>query len=213
LQHRTPKTARAPHGRQRRIGNVCVYCGSNPGTDPVFAEAARTLGRSLAEAGVGLVYGGGGLGLMGEIARAAMDHGGRVTGIIPSFLTEKEHMMRGVDDLVVVEDMHQRKRLMFERSDAFVALPGGIGTLEELVEQLTWAQLGRHNKPIVLVNVAGFWTPFREFLEHVARKGFIRPDMAVNFITVEQAADVLPSILALAEPARREADAAVSEKF
>ena len=109
---------------------------------------------------VGLVYGGGSLGLMGELARSVLEHGGRVTGIIPGFLSEQERMLRDVDELIVVDDMHQRKKLMFDKSDAFVALPGGIGTLEELVEQLTWAQLGRHTKPIVLVDVDGFWAPF-----------------------------------------------------
>ena len=116
----------------------------------------------MAKDGIGLVYGGGGLGLMGEIAHSVLQHGGRVTGIIPAFLSEKERMLRDATELIVVDDMHERKKLMFDKSDAFVALPGGIGTLEELVEQLTWAQLGRHAKPIVLVNIDGFWSPLLE---------------------------------------------------
>ena len=128
----------------RRIANICVYCGSGPGLNPAYLQAANFLGHAMAERGIGLVYGGGSLGLMGEVARGVLAGGGRVTGIIPQFLSDKERMLREVQELIVVDDMHQRKKLMFERSDAFVALPGGIGTLEELVEQLTWAQLGRH---------------------------------------------------------------------
>jgi uncharacterized protein (TIGR00730 family) len=197
----------------RPIRNVCVYCGSSPGHDPAYAAAARSLGRFLAESGVGLVYGGGGLGLMGETARAVLAHGGQVTGIIPEFLSEKEHMLRDVTELIVVDDMHQRKKLMFDRSDAFVALPGGIGTLEELVEQLTWAQLGRHTKPIVLVNVEGFWAPFVTLLEHMKAEGFIRPEMAVRFLTADRAEDVLPTILANALPPAEGAAEKVREKF
>ena len=207
-----------PHNRQagarsRLIRNICVYCGSNAGTNPAYAEAARRLGRAVAEAGIGLVYGGGGLGLMGELARAAMAHGGRVTGIIPAFLTEKERMLRDADELVVVEDMHQRKRLMFDRSDAFVALPGGIGTLEELVEQLTWAQLGRHTKPIVLVNIDDFWAPLLQLLRHMRKAAFIRPDMDVPFATVEAAEQVVSTIRAAAKTQKEEITAAVREKF
>jgi uncharacterized protein (TIGR00730 family) len=210
MQQRVRKSSRA---KARRIRNVCVYCGSNVGADPAYAEAARTLARHMSEAGIGLVYGGGGLGLMGEIARAMLDNGGRVTGIIPGFLSQKEHMLRDADELIVVEDMHQRKRLMFEKSDAFVALPGGIGTLEELVEQLTWAQLGRHAKPVVLVNIENFWGPFLELLRHMREEGFIRADMEVHPLVVERAADVVPAILAAGAPPREVADAAVSEKF
>jgi uncharacterized protein (TIGR00730 family) len=138
------------------------------------------------DAGIGLVYGGGGLGLMGELARAVLAHGGRVTGIIPAFLSKRERMLRDVTELIVVDDMHQRKKLMFDKSDAFVALPGGIGTLEELVEQLTWAQLGRHTKPIVLVNIDSFWEPLLALLRHMSEEAFIRPDMDVRFATVER---------------------------
>jgi uncharacterized protein (TIGR00730 family) len=197
----------------RPIRNVCVYCGSSPGLNPAYAATARSLGRVLAASGVGLVYGGGGLGLMGETAKAVLAHGGRVTGIIPEFLSERERMLRDVTELVVVEDMHERKKLMFDKSDAFVALPGGIGTLEELVEQLTWAQLGRHTKPIVLLNAIGFWAPFLALLGHMRTEGFIRPELAVPLLTVDKPEDVLPTILANALPPAEGAAEAVQEKF
>src|SRR5262249_30812546 len=148
-----------------------------------------------------------------ETARTVLAHGGRVTGIIPEFLAEKERMLLDATELNVVKDMHDRKRLMFDKADAFVALPGGIGTLEELVEQLTWAQLGRHNKPIVLVDIGGFWSPLVELLAHLRREGFIRRDRAVRLRTVDRAEDVLDAVRAAAEPVRRAADAVVVEKF
>jgi uncharacterized protein (TIGR00730 family) len=203
-------------GRQARHGarNICVYCGSGKGNNPDYARAAQTLGRALAESGIGLVYGGGSLGLMGEVARATLDHGGRVTGIIPAFLSEREQMLRAVDELIVTEDMHERKRLMFERSDAFVALPGGIGTLEELVEQLTWSQLGRHRKPIVVANVEGFWTPFLNLLAHMKSDAFIRSGLDISFTVVDDAAQVVPTVVkALARTGEGEADLAVIAKF
>jgi uncharacterized protein (TIGR00730 family) len=135
-----------------------------------------------------------------------------VTGIIPTFLSEKEHMLREVNELVVVDDMHQRKKLMFDRSDAFVALPGGIGTLEELVEQITWAQLGRHAKPIVLANVAGIWQPFLALIKHMQKEGFIRREMDVNFLSVDRVEDILPAIVAAAA-AHPVSEAAVIDKL
>ena len=129
-----------------KINNVCVYCGSGPGTNPRFIEAATDFGKVLAENKINLVYGGGSVGLMGALATSVLDHGGTVTGIIPEALVARERALDRVQEMVVTPDMHERKRLMFERSDAFVALPGGIGTLEELVEQLTWAQLGASQK-------------------------------------------------------------------
>jgi len=187
--------AKAPPGG---VQNICVYCGSGVGAKPAYAEAARTLGRSLAKAGRGLVYGGGSLGLMGEVARATLKAGGRVTGIIPAFLSEREHMLRDVDELIVTEDMHQRKMLMFQKSDAFVALPGGIGTLEELVEQLTWSQLGQHQKPVIIANIDGFWTPFLRLLEHMRTDQFIRQSLEVSFTVVDRAEDILPAAIAVA---------------
>jgi uncharacterized protein (TIGR00730 family) len=203
-------------GRQVRHGakNICVYCGSGKGNNPAYARAARTLGQALAENGIGLVYGGGSLGLMGEVARATLDHGGRVTGIIPAFLSEREQMLRAVDELLVTEDMHERKRLMFERSDAFVALPGGIGTLEELVEQLTWSQLGQHKKPIVVANVEGFWTPFLNLLAHMKGDAFIRAGLDISFTVVDDAGRIVPTIVkALARTGEEEADLALMAKF
>jgi uncharacterized protein (TIGR00730 family) len=181
-----------------KIKSVCVYCGSGVGRSPAYAAVADTLGRELAARGMGLVYGGGSLGLMGQVARGVLAGGGRVTGIIPQFLSNKEMMLRDVQELIVVDDMHQRKRLMFERSDAFVALPGGIGTLEEVVEQLTWAQLGRHRKPIVLANIEGFWDPFLRLLEHMRDETFIRAGLEVRFVTVNKVEDILPAAEAAA---------------
>ena len=156
------------------IRNICVYCGSGPGTDPAFVKAAHTFGAILAQNDIGLVYGGGSVGLMGAVAAATMAEGGRVTGIIPEFLTNRERPFSDAQELIVTRDMHERKRIMFERSDAFVALPGGVGTLEELVEQLTWAQLGRHKKPILAANIGGFWDPRCALLEHMQKLAFIR---------------------------------------
>lgn len=187
----------------RVIRNVCVYCGSGHGNNEAYVAAAQTFGRALAAAGIGLVYGGGGLGLMGTVAHATIEAGGRVTGIIPEFLTSREMMLRDVDELIVTRDMHERKALMFERSDAFVALPGGIGTLEELVEQLTWSQLGRHTKPIVVANIARFWEPFLTLLAHMKSDAFIRDGINVRFTVVDHASDILPAILRAAKHAGR----------
>ncbi len=198
----------------RPARSVCVYCGSGLGTNPAYADAARIVGRSLAEAGLGLVYGGGSLGLMGEVARATLDAGGHVTGIIPTFLTEREHMLKDVNDLIVTRDMHERKQLMFDYSAAFVALPGGAGTLEELVEQLTWSQLGRHRKPIVIANIAGFWRPFLDLLAHMRAETFIRPGLEVQFRVVDEAALIVPAIRAGLEAVDNGApDAAILAKF
>lgn len=186
----------APQVHAGPVRSICVYCGSGAGENPAYAAAARTLGRTLAENGIRLVYGGGGLGLMGEVARATLEAGGQVTGIIPEFLIAREHMLREVTDLLVTSDMHQRKKLMFERSDAFVALPGGIGTLEELVEQLTWAQLGQHTKPIVVANIAHFWTPFLSLLDHMRNEAFIRRGLEVPFSVVSDASLIVPRVVA-----------------
>ncbi len=186
------------------IKTVCVYCGSGPGTNPRFMESATALGKALADNGVGLVYGGGSIGLMGAVATATLDHGGRVTGIIPDFLTKRENALDRVQELIVTHDMHERKRLMFERSDAFVALPGGIGTLEELVEQLTWQQLGRHSKPILLADIDGFWAPFIELIAHMRSTAFIRPTLAVDLLKASRVEDILPRLRAAAATASDE---------
>lgn len=193
--------------------NVCVYCGSGLGLNSAYREAARTLGEALARNDIGLVYGGGSLGLMGEVARATLEHGGRVTGIIPGFLVEKEAMMRDVDEIIVTEDMHERKRLMFDRSDAFVALPGGVGTLEELVEQLTWVQLGRHTKPVVVANIDRFWTPFLSLLTHMKADTFIRPGLDVRFTVVDDAGKIVPTIVGAWEKRPAPSDETVLAKF
>jgi len=179
------------------IRTVCVYCGSGSGTNPRFIEAAQALGKIFAENGIRLVYGGGSVGMMGAVARAVLDHGGEVTGIIPDFLVQKEVMMP-LKDLIVTPDMHERKRLMFEHSDAFVALPGGIGTLEELVEQLTWKQLGRHAKPVLLADIDGFWEPLLELFVHMRSTQFIRTDMSVEILKAERVEDILPRLRAAA---------------
>src|SRR3712207_2446067 len=168
------------------IKSICVYCGSGFGSNPRFVEAASALGRQMAEEGISLVYGGGNVGLMGTVARSVLDHGGHVTGIIPDFLKSRERMLDAVQETIVVADMHTRKRLMFERSDAFVALPGGIGTLEELVEQMTWAQLGRHTKPILLLSANAFWKPLLTLLAHMREQGFIRPRLALNYLAADR---------------------------
>jgi uncharacterized protein (TIGR00730 family) len=177
-----------------KINTVCVYCGSGPGTNPAFVAAARKLGRILAENRVGLVYGGGSVGLMGALATTVLDHGGTVTGVIPEFLTGREQMLNRVQELVVTRDMHERKRIMFERADAFVALPGGIGTLEEVVEQMTWAQLGRHKKPILIANIDGFWDPLCALLEHMTSLEFIRSGLSINLLTVDRVESILPKL-------------------
>ena len=181
-----------------KIKTICVYCGSGPGSNPRFIEAAIALGKVLAENRIRLVYGGGSIGLMGALATSVLDHGGTVTGIIPDFLTSRENALTRVQELVVTPDMHERKRLMFERSDAFVALPGGVGTLEELVEQLTWKQLGRHTKPILLANVDGFWEPLLALLAHMRATQFIRPHLAVDVLKAERVEDILPRLRAAA---------------
>ena len=182
-----------------KIKTVCVYCGSGPGTDPRFTEAAIALGKTLAENGVRLVYGGGSLGLMGSVATSVLDNGGTVTGIIPDFLKLRENALKRVQEMIVTPDMHERKRLMFEHSDAFVALPGGIGTLEELVEQLTWQQLGRHSKPILIANIANFWEPLLGLLTHMRSTQFIRPTLAIEILKAERVEDILPTLQAAAD--------------
>jgi uncharacterized protein (TIGR00730 family) len=158
-------------------------------------EAATRFGRILAENGIRLVYGGGAVGLMGALAESVLDHGGLVTGVIPDFLVNREHMLARVQERIITPDMHERKRVMFERADAFVALPGGVGTLEELVEQLTWAQLGRHKKPILILNVARFWDPLCVLLDQMEKLAFIRPGLSVNYLVTERVEAILPHLL------------------
>jgi len=179
------------------IKSICVYCASGPGTNPAFVAAARRFGQTLAENRIRLVYGGGSIGLMGALAESALDHGGQVTGIIPDFLVNREHMSERVQEHIITRDMHERKRIMFERADAFVALPGGVGTLEELVEQLTWAQLGRHKKPILIANVERFWDPLLVLLDHMRKVEFIREGLTVDLLVAERVEDILPKLTAV----------------
>jgi uncharacterized protein (TIGR00730 family) len=187
-----------------KINALCVYCGSSPGTDPAFTAAAHALGKVLAENKVRLIYGGGSVGLMGALAHSVLDHGGEVTGVIPEFLTKRERPRRLPQELIVTPDMHGRKRVMFERADGFVALPGGIGTLEEVVEQLTWAQLGRHNKPILFANINGYWDPLLALIEHMRKVKFLPPSLSVDFLVAARVEDILPK---MREAARKVAEA------
>ena len=182
-----------------KIKAICVYCGSSPGTDPAFVEAARGFGKILAENGVRLVYGGGSIGLMGALASAVIENGGAATGIIPEFLTAKERPKRLAQEQIVTRDMHERKRTMFDRADAFVALPGGLGTLEELVEQMTWAQLGRHKKPILIANINGFWNPLLALIDHMRGLGLVpAPAHGVDLLVADRIEDILPKLRAAA---------------
>ena len=160
-------------GELRRI---CVYAGSSPGRDPAYAEAAADLARRLAGRGIGVVYGGGSVGLMGVVADTALQAGGEVIGVIPQDLVDREIGHRGLTELRVVGSMHERKALMADLSDAFVALPGGAGTLEELIEVYTWSQLGLHAKPMGVLDAAGYYGRLAELLDHAVREGFLRPE-------------------------------------
>jgi len=188
-----------------KIKSICVYCGSQPGHHPEYIEAAKTLGKDMAENSIRLIYGGGGAGIMGEVARAVLSNGGEVTGVIPEFLIPKERGNMGADggidshalgNVIVTKDMHERKTKMYELSDAFVALPGGIGTLEEIVEIMTWAQLGRHANPIVFANVNGFWNPMVDLMAHMAESGFIHTSKLLKPIIVNEPDQIVSRILA-----------------
>lgn len=177
--------------------SLCVFCGARFGTDPAAGEVARGLGRLLADRGITLVYGGGGVGLMGLVANAALDGGGKVVGVIPRFLLEREAGHPDLHETVVVETMHQRKLQMFERSDAFVVLPGGIGTLEELFEVLSWRTLGLHAKPIVIVDQGGYWKPLAALLRSIVERGFAEPSHLDHLAFVRDLSDILPAIAAM----------------
>jgi len=183
-----------PHAAMAQIRSVCVYCGSSPGNDPDFVKAAARFGEILAENGLTLIYGGGSNGLMGALAAAVRARGGEIVGVIPEFLTKRERIFSGAGELVVTADMHERKRMMFERSDAFVAFPGGIGTLEELVEQLTWAQLGRHRKPILIANLKRFWEPLLGLFDHMDDAGYIHSSARLNFLVADAVDEILPAL-------------------
>ncbi|WP_136658677.1 TIGR00730 family Rossman fold protein [Nitratireductor sp. XY-223] len=178
--------------------SICVYCGSQAGNDPVFEAAAVTLGRSIAENDIRLIYGGGTHGIMGAVAGAVISGNGLVTGIIPEFLKSREAgngKKLSFDELIVTRDMHERKHTMFEKSGAFVALPGGIGTLEEIIEIMTWSQLGRHKRPMVLANIAGFWDPLLELLNHMGTTGFLHSAHLAEPLVVSDASEIVPLIV------------------
>ena len=179
--------------RHMKIRNVCVYCGSLAGSDPRFASAAEQFGEIIAASGLRLVYGGGGIGLMGVLARAVLRQGGEVLGVIPDFLRDRGKALSEASEIILTEDMHDRKRVMFDRADAFAALPGGTGTLEETIEMITWVQIGRHQKPIVLANIHRFWDPLVNLLEHMAAAGFLHA--SANGGALYQVANDVGSIL------------------
>jgi uncharacterized protein (TIGR00730 family) len=175
----------------KKISTLAVYCGSSGGFGPAYVEAARQLGTTLAERGIALVYGGGAVGMMGETASAALAAGGRVTGVIPRAMVERGLAHPGVSELCVVESMHERKALMAERADGFIALPGGMGTLEEISEALTWAQLDLHAKPCGLLNVNGFYDPLLAFLDHMMAEGFVHPGHRALVLVASSPDDLL----------------------
>jgi uncharacterized protein (TIGR00730 family) len=177
-----------------KIKAICVYCGSSPGTDPAFVSAAQSFGKILAENGIRLVYGGGSVGLMGAVAEAVLKNGGDSLGIIPEFLTRRERPRQLAQETIVTRDMHERKQKMFDYADAFVALPGGIGTLEELVEQMTWAQLGRHKKPILVANINGYWDPFLTLIEHMRDQKFLPETSRVDCLVANRVEEILPKL-------------------
>ncbi|MEL6220160.1 MAG: TIGR00730 family Rossman fold protein [Pseudomonadota bacterium] len=175
--------------------SVCLYCGSRPGTKPIYLETAEAFGTALAQAGMRLVYGGGEVGLMGAAASACMAAGGHVTGIIPQHIVDLEIKKGDVSAIFVTETMHERKKLMLYNADAVVALPGGPGTLDELIEVVTWRQLGLHAKTAVLVNVGGYWDPLLAMLAHIEAEGFCGPEVR-GFLTVVDSAEAAVATLA-----------------
>lgn len=177
-----------------KLRKICVYCGSGPGCNPAYMAAAKQFGRLCAKQGIGIVYGGSNIGIMGEIAQSALDAGGNVTGILPKFWYDSPLMHKHLSELIITETMHERKQRMFELSDAFVALPGGIGTLEELAEMLTWNQIGQHTKPIVIANIEGFWQPLITLLDHMSADEFIRDGLKVAYEVANTVEDILPAI-------------------
>ena len=180
-----------------KINSICVYCGSQPGIAPEFMEGARELGLSMARNEIRLVYGGGSRGIMGGVSQGVMDGGGHVLGIIPNFLLGFEGEWDTTSEkqqVIVTANMHERKQHMFEESDAFIALPGGIGTLEEIIEIMTWAQLGQHAKPIAFLNINGFWNPMLELISHMRSSGFIHTENKVQPLVIDRPEDVVEAI-------------------
>ena len=185
---------------KNKLRTLCVYCGASSGHAPVYADAARLLGKTLADQQITLVYGGGRVGLMGIVADAVMNAGGKVIGVIPKALMDTEVGHEHISELSVVKDMHERKALMAEHADAFIALPGGLGTPEELFETLTWAQLGFHEKPIGLLNVNGFYDGLVDFLAHQVREGFVRPEHAQLLFNESDASTLIKQLASFEMP-------------
>ena len=180
-----------------RLKSICVFCGSRSGSNPLYEEQTYALGKQLADNNIRLIYGGGHLGLMGALANGTLDNGGKVTGIIPEFLYKISgiaEFSEKLDTLIITDNMHERKMHMFENADAFVALPGGIGTLEELVEQLTWEQLGQHKKPIVLADFDNFWQPFIDLISHMKAHSFIYRKPDINPLRAKSADEIIPML-------------------
>ena len=176
------------------INSICVFCGSGNGNDPAFKAATIKLGQLLAKNNIELIYGGGDMGLMGTISKAVRESNGKVTGIIPEFLLKYQNENSDSSDLIVTKDMHTRKARMYDLADAFIALPGGIGTLEELVETMTWAQLGTHRKPIALLNTSNFWAPLLGLIDHMRAENFIRDGLEVNFKIVDEPETIISAL-------------------
>lgn len=193
------------------LQSICVYCGSSPGRKEVYRNAGYELGQAIGTNGLRLIYGGGTKGIMGAVAEGAKQAGGKVTGIIPRFLMAKEATetaLETLDEVIVTSDMHERKHLMFERSDAFVALPGGIGTVEEIIEIMTWGQLGRHKKPMLFANIDGFWNPMLSLLDHMTEEGFIHTAHRVKPLVAGSAEQIIPII----REAHQQANGAAGDK-
>jgi uncharacterized protein (TIGR00730 family) len=186
--------------QEGHVMRLCVFCGSNAGQDPVYFETAQTLGRALATNGIDLVYGGAAVGLMGAVADAALAKGGHVIGVMPQALVDKEIAHRGLSDLRVVGSMHERKALMAELADGFIALPGGLGTFEELFEVWTWAQLGYHRKPCALLNAGGFYDKLTDFLDEVVERGFVKPIHRAMLIVENEPAALIEAMRAYEPP-------------
>lgn len=176
------------------LRKICVYCGSGPGANPNYLKAAKNFGQLCAQNNIGIVYGGANIGIMGEVASATLEAGGHVTGVLPKFWYKSTLMHDGLSELIITENMHERKQTMHDLSDAFVALPGGIGTLEELVEMMTWSQLNLHTKPIVIANIDKFWQPLIFLLEHMTADEFIRDGLNVPFQVADTVEDILPKL-------------------
>ncbi len=184
---------------------VTVFCGSSPGFDPIYVDAARAVGTAIGRAGMNLVYGGGHVGLMGTVADAAVAAGAHVTGVIPRALQAREAVNHNIAELVIVDTMHERKMMMADRADAFLALPGGPGTLEELTEQWTWAQLGNHTKPVGLLNIDGYFDPLLAFVGNMRDRGFTHPRYTDMLVVATEADEALARLRDYVPPARSEA--------